>query len=75
MSIENRSFRNEKAPCGQVVNGERHLDRDEECVVTERMSYACGCLVIRHEYHDGTVSRKVVDHDGKVLIDRMNTHT
>jgi hypothetical protein len=40
-------------------------------VVTQETFYACGCQSIQHEYHDGSVSRKVVRHDGKLLVDEM----
>ncbi len=72
MTISDSAFQNEKAPCGRIVDGERHQDRDADCLLTDEMVYACGCLTIRHEYHDGTFSRRVVRHDGKVLVDRMN---
>ena len=75
MPITNTSFKSEKAPCGQIVDGERHRDGDGECVLTDRVLFACGCQVVRREYHDGTYSRSVVRHDGKVLVDRMNTHS
>ena len=60
MSITTSRFTNEKAPCGQVVNGERFRDRDEECLVADEMFYECGCQVIRHEYHDGRPSARSV---------------
>ncbi len=72
MTIIDTSFEAERAPCGQIVSGQRHQDRDDECVLTDGRFYACGCEVIRHEYHDGTFSRREVHHDGKVLVDRMN---
>ncbi len=72
MAITNTTFESEKAPCGQIVGGERHRDQDEECLVTDEWFFACGCTVIRHEYHDGTFSRREVHHDGTVLVDRMN---
>ena len=28
-------------------------------------------VVTRHEYHDGSVSRKVVHHNGKILVDEL----
>ncbi len=72
MTIIDTSFTAERAPCGQIVSGERHLDRDDDCVLTDERFYACGFLAIRHEYHDGTFSRREVRHDGKVIVDRMN---
>ncbi len=72
MTITNTAFHGEKAPCGRIIDGERHQDRDEECLVTDELFFACGCLIIRHEYHDGTVSRREVRHDGKVMVDRIN---
>ena len=71
MSIKTTPFKNEKAPCGQFVDGERFRDRDEECLLSDEMFYACGCKTIRHEYHDGSVSFKVVRHDGPVVVDEL----
>ncbi len=73
MTIIDTSFEAERAPCGQIVSGQRHQDRDDECcVLTDERFYDCGCVTIRHEYHDGTCSRREVRHCGKVLVDRMN---
>ena len=65
----NGSFKSQRAPCGRLVDGEYYEDHDDECVVTRETVYACGCQSIQHEYHDGTVSRRVVRHDGKLLVD------
>ena len=72
MSITTSRFTNEKAPCGQVVDGERFRDRDEECLLSDEMFYDCGCRSIHHEYHDGSVSANVVRHDGTVLEDEIS---
>ena len=72
MTFIDTAFESERAPCGQTVSGKRHQDRDDECVLTDERFFACGCVTIRHEYHDGTFSRREVRHDGKVLVDRMN---
>ena len=69
MSATSTRFLSEKAPCGRVVDGDHFEDRDEECLVTDERFFACGCRVVLHEYHDGSVCRKVVRHDGKVLAD------
>jgi hypothetical protein len=71
MAATSTHFTTERAPCGQVVGGEHFQDRDEECLVSDEWTYACGCRVIRHEYHDGCVSQRVVRHDGKVLADEL----
>ena len=60
-----------QAPCGQVVDGESYQDREEDVLVTQELAYACGCRTIRHEYHDGSVSRKIIRHDGRVLVDEL----
>jgi len=67
-------FAHEKAPCGQVVDGERFQDEDQEegCLVSDEAFYACGCQSIRHEYHDGTVALKITRHDGRVLVDELD---
>jgi hypothetical protein len=64
-------FKSEKAPCGRIVEGEHFQDQDDEGLITENLYYACGCRCIRHEYHDGSVVRKVVCHDGTVLADEL----
>lgn len=71
MALTNTSFKSQRAPCGQIVDGESHEDQDEEVLVTQELDYGCGCRSIRHEYHDGSVSSKVVRHDGAVLVDEL----
>jgi hypothetical protein len=71
MVLTNVGFKSQQAPCGQIVDGETYEDQDEEVLVTQELDYACGCRSIRHEYHDGSVSRKVIRHDGTVLVDEM----
>ena len=53
MSITTTRFTNEKAPCGQIVDGERFRDRDDECLLSDEMFYDCGCWSIRHEISRG----------------------
>ena len=69
MSATNTIFKSERAPCGRIVDGEHYRDHDDDAPVTDQMRFACGCRVIQHEYHDGSISRKVIRHDGKVLAD------
>ena len=71
MTLTNTSFKSEKAPCGRIMDGVRYQDRDDDALLTEELDYACGCRSIRHEYHDGSMSRKVVRHDGTVLVDEL----
>ena len=71
MVLTNVGFTSQQAPCGHIVDGETHQDRDDEAVVTEELDFACGCRTIQHEYHDGSVSRKVIHHNGTVLVDEM----
>jgi hypothetical protein len=65
------SFHDKKAPCGRLVDGECHEDHDDEGLLINDLFYACGCRSLRHEYHDGSLSRKVVHHDGHVLVDEV----
>jgi hypothetical protein len=67
----NGTFAAQQAPCGRIVDGTSYQDQDDEVVVTQEIDYACGCRTIRHEYHDGSVSTKVVRHDGHVLVDEL----
>ena len=71
MKATNSGVQKQPAPCGRVVDVEYVEDRDEDCLVTEEFIYSCGCRIIGHEYHDGTVSRRVVRHDGKVLTEQL----
>jgi len=71
MSRTNTGFKGQQAPCGRIVDGESYQDRDDDALLTEEVDYACGCRSIRHEYHDGCMSRKVVRHDGTVLVDEL----
>jgi hypothetical protein len=73
MPLTTSSFKSQQAPCGLIVDGERCLDRDEEILITEELDYACGCRTIRHEYHDGSMSSRVVRHDGKVLMEDLQS--
>jgi hypothetical protein len=65
------SFQHEQAPCGRVVDCQCHDDRDDEGLIIHDLFYACGCRSMRHEYHDGSLSRKIVHHNGHVLVDEL----
>jgi hypothetical protein len=67
----NATVKHQPAPCGQLVDAERCDDRDDEGFVVSDIYYACGCRSIRHEYHDGSLCRRIVRHDGVVLIDEL----
>ena len=71
MAATKAAFAQQHAPCGRVVDGETYQDRDDETVLTLEVDYACGCRSIRHEYHDGSVSEKVIRHDGHVVVDEL----
>ena len=70
----NGTFKAQQAPCGRLVDGEHYEDHDDEVVVTRETVYACGCQSIQHEYHDGSITRRIVRHDKKVLVDEMQSH-
>jgi len=65
------SFVSQRAPCGRIVDGERREDRDDDCLLTDDVYFACGCRSISHEYHDGSMRRKVSRHDGTILVDEF----
>ncbi len=65
------SLTGQQAPCGRLVDAELYEDHDEDVVITKEMDYACGCRSIQHEYHDGSVSRRIIRHDGTVLVDEL----
>jgi hypothetical protein len=64
-------LKGQQAPCGRIVDSENYRDNDDDCCVTQEIDYACGCRTIHHEYHDGSVSRRIVRHDGHVLVDEL----
>ena len=64
-------FEGRLAPCGTSRDGESFVTEDHQGLITEELQFACGCRSIDHEYHDGSISRKVIRHDGKVLVDEL----
>jgi len=50
------------------VDGARYRDEDDDGLRVEHVHYACGCQVSRDEFHDGSVTRRVVHHNGRVLV-------
>jgi hypothetical protein len=54
-----------------LADSEHYEDHDDDCVVTRGVEFACGCRSLQHEYHDGSVSRRVVRHDGRVMVDEL----
>ena len=71
MPATSTSFKGQQAPCGRIVDGETYEDEDQETLLTKEVDWACGCRSIHHQYHDGSFSRKVVRHDGTVLVDEL----
>lgn len=71
MTATTAGFQGERAPCGRMTDGEHCQDQDEEGLVSDGWYYACGCRSVRHEYHDGSVCRKLIRHDGAVLVDEL----
>lgn len=67
------TVRGQKAPCGQIVDADQYEDRDDQTLITQEVDYSCGCRSIAHEYHDGSVSRRIVRHDGAVLVDESES--
>lgn len=57
------------APCGGMHDGERYLTEDLHGLSAEELDYSCGCHNVREEFHDGSVHRQVVHHNGTVLVD------
>lgn len=59
----------QKAPCGHMVDGDHHIERDDEGLAYDDLKFSCGCREIRHFYHDGSMRVRTIRHDGKVLKD------
>jgi hypothetical protein len=62
-------FTGERAACGKIVGGERRRDEDDDGLRFDSVHYDCGCRERLHEFHDGSVHRTIVRHDGRVLVD------
>jgi hypothetical protein len=45
------------------------VTEDLQGLITEDVSFSCGCATHREEFHDGSVHRYVVHHRGRVLVD------
>ena len=69
MTATTSRFEARRAPCGQVQGGDSFVTEDQQGLVTEDLTYACGCRESKEEFHDGSVHRLVVNHRGKVLTD------
>jgi hypothetical protein len=69
MTATSTRFTAERAPCGRTGSGTHHESWDGQGLLTDEYVYECGCRSTRQEYHDGSVERRVVRHDGKVLVD------
>ena len=54
-----------------VMTTDAVFDQDDDVVMTHEATFACGCRTIQHEYHDGAVSRTLVHHDGRILVDEL----
>jgi hypothetical protein len=69
-------FEPEPAPCGKTVGGKCYREDDDAGFVVYDKYFDCGCRVIRHEYHDGSVTTKAVRHGRrhKVLSEEHAEH-
>jgi len=69
MAATTTRFHDQVAPCGHRHDGERSVFEDLQGLITEEVRYACGCRRSREEFHDGSVHRSVMRHDGEILED------
>jgi len=70
------TFEPEPAPCGKAVGGRSYREHDEAGFVIHDLYYDCGCRLIRHEYHDGSVTTKTIHHGRRhrVMVDEHPEH-
>jgi hypothetical protein len=45
------------------------VSEDQLGLICEEQRFSCGCRSSREEFHDGSVHRMVVHHNGRVLAD------
>ena len=69
MAATTTHFPKQKAPCGRMAEGDRHVESDDDGLAFDDLKSSCGCREIRHIYHDGGVRTRTIRHDGKVLRD------
>ena len=75
MPTATTDFASQKAPCGRNQNGQHVEDSDDDGLVSDDYFYSCGCRKIHHEMHDGSVTDRVVRHDGRVMVDELEAET
>jgi hypothetical protein len=73
MALTRHHLTRQQAPCGDIVDADDYEDRDDEALLTQKIDYACGCVSIQHEYHDGSVACKIIHHNGRVLKEELLT--
>ena len=71
MALTRIHLTGQQAPCGRIVDADDYEDRDEEALLTQEIDYVCGCVCIRHHYHDGSVACRIVHHNGMVLTEEL----
>ena len=67
----NGRFAGRTAPCGRRTDVEEFADYESEVLLSHMSLYGCDCRTLRHEYHDGAVSRRTQRHDGVVIVDEL----
>ena len=65
------TFSDRLTPCRRRRGGERYEDKDDAMLLTQLVLFSCGCRIVRHEYHDGTVNQTVIRHDGTTLVEEL----
>ena len=65
------TFRDRPTPCRRRRDGEGYEDQDGATYLTQLVLFSCGCRIVRHEYHDGSVHQAVVRHEGMTLVDEL----
>ena len=65
------TFSDQPAPCRGLRDGELFEDQDGATFLTQLVIFSCGCRIVRHEYHDGSINRTIVRHDGTTLVDEL----
>lgn len=71
MTVTKTSFERDEAPCGKMVDGHRQQERDDHILLADNKYYSCGCYSIRRSYHDGSFCRRVIHHNGTVIVDEL----
>ena len=71
VGTKTRSPRRRPLP-GRRVTGVRYHEDDGSGMLCDDVTYACGCRMISHVFHDGSWRTRTIRHDGRMLLNELS---